>query len=268
MVKASRARSQTPPTLPAPQVGSHGRGGGAARTSPQSPVLPRIRNPLLPPAGSAPRGPPRPPLTTPVFTIRVPSKIRVVLAEKQRTAACQRTGQGGTAETARQLLASLRQHPYVFVWGKGNSARLVLPFCVRLAKTRFICLWFLRPGNATLGALPEGRMPSLQPRLDQMPDLHRKQKQLMVTVFPALLIILLFIAIYLNYNQPLKIVLKAQVDSFSRLDLGYSQRLEQLLFLGDVEGNTTSAPSADACITPLWTPGYRNQRASVKMICS
>lgn len=100
--------------------------------------------------------------------------------------------------------------------------------------------------------MPEEHMPSFQPKLDEMPDVHRKQKQLMITVFPALLIILLFIAIYLDYNQPLKTVLKVQVDSLSRLDLGYSQRLEeQLLFWGDMEGNTTSAPFADTCITPL-----------------
>jgi len=55
-------------------------------------------------------------------------------------------------------------------------------------------------------------------------------------VFAALTIILsLFIGIYLNYNynQPLKNVLKTQVDDFSRLDLGYSQKLEEQLLFGE-----------------------------------
>lgn len=59
----------------------------------------------------------------------------------------------------------------------------------------------------------------------------------MIIVFSALMIILsLFSAVYLNYNynQPLKNVLKAQVDSFSRLDLGYSQKLEDQVLFGEM----------------------------------
>lgn len=75
----------------------------------------------------------------------------------------------------------------------------------------------------------------------------------MIIVFSALITSSLFIAIYLNYNynQPPKYVLKAQVDSSSRLDLDSRQRLEQLLLFGDTWKETQLLPLQVCISLPL-----------------
>lgn len=127
--------------------------GGFEQPPPQETlVLPQIYNLLLPPGGNGspkPLGPSalrrdsRPPLTTPVFTILVPSKIRVVLAEKQRTTACQPTGKGGIGRIAKQLL-NIATTKYV-CWAQAGveATRLVCyysPYPVLVSKDRFVCL--------------------------------------------------------------------------------------------------------------------------------